>query len=95
MNKNPIMMILGISLLVGVLTAVIFQETKYYQMLREPREISQSEYISHKEDSSCYNCAEMVTEKKSINYEVGGLTAVTLFAGLLIFVNLKKSRQQQ
>ena len=94
MNKNPIMMILGISLLVGVLTAVIFQETKYYQMLREPREISHLEYVNHKKESSCRNCAEMVTEKKSINYEVGGLTAVTLFAGLLIIVNLKKGRQQ-
>ncbi len=72
MNKNPLMMILGISLLVGVLTAVIFQETKYYHMSTESKEITHEFYLSLK-DPSCEtidgrSCAELLSEKRFFNY---------------------------
>ncbi len=94
MNLKRLSVIIGISLLSGVIASIVFGETKYFYMSKEPREITKQEYKRSINDYSCYNCAEMVTWKKVNNYEVGMLTAISVFSGLLVLnglINNKKS----
>jgi hypothetical protein len=88
MNKRHLSIVLGISLLAGVLSTLIFQQTKYFQMLQEPREITLGEY-NYEKQRACSNCASLVTIKQVNNYEIGGLVFVSTFAILLIVSNLK------
>jgi hypothetical protein len=90
--------IVGISLLCGVVTAVIFRETKYFEMINPPTEISIEKYKLWKNGDSglglpCPSCPAQVVEKKVYNYELGALTAVSVFAGLLILNGLRKGKK--
>lgn len=88
--------IVGISLLCGVISCVAFMETRYFQMKETPREISQEEYKMWKENNpleNCINCSSGVVEKMVYNYELGALTAVSVFAGLLIFNGLRNGKK--
>jgi hypothetical protein len=88
--------IVGISLLCGVISCITFMETRYFQMKETPREISQEEYKMWKENNpitECINCSSGVVEKKFYNYELGSLTAVSVFAGLLILNGLRKGKK--
>jgi hypothetical protein len=90
MNNRSLSIVLGISLLAGVLSTVIFQQTKYFIMYDPPREVTKKEYESMEYRSRCVNCAELAAIKNVLNYEVGGLVFISTFATLLIITNLKK-----
>ena len=91
--------IVGISLLCGVATAVIFRETKYFLMIKPPTEISIEKYKlwkngdPHAGHAPCPSCPAEVAEKKVYNYELGALTAISVFAGLLILNGLRKGKK--
>ncbi len=92
MNINKLPVVIGISLLSGVASSLIFMETRYFYMSKTPREITKEEYSSEK-GKGVYGGARFLMEKKVNNYEIGALTAVSVFAGLLIFNGLRNGKK--
>jgi hypothetical protein len=86
MNLKKLSIIIGITLLSGVLASFVFGETKYYYMSKE---ITEHEY---KEIKDVF-FPGMVTIKKVNNYEVGILTAISVFSGLLVLNGLIKNKK--
>jgi hypothetical protein len=92
MNINKLPVVIGISLLSGVVSSLLLMETKYFWMSTPPREITKEEYSSEK-SRGVFGGARFVMEKKTYNYELGALTAVSVFAGLLIFNGLRNGKK--
>ncbi|MEN9999435.1 MAG: hypothetical protein RI922_2425 [Bacteroidota bacterium] len=90
MNKRSLSLNLGFSILISVAVMLMFKETKFYDNSSEEREISFEEYGYMKRRTDCMNCAELVTKKKVLNYETGGLVFISVFASILIVSNLKR-----
>ena len=86
--------IIGISILSGVSSSILLSETKYYgthynHYPKIPMEISESDYNK----TEFYNEYKDLHYKKKLNYELGALTAVSVFAGLLILNGLRKGKK--
>jgi hypothetical protein len=89
MNLKKLSVIIGVSLLSGVMASVVFCETKYFYMSKEPREITKQEYNSERAST----LSEMVTWKKENNYELGMLAAISVFSGLLVLNGLVSNKK--
>ena len=97
MNINKLPVVIGISLLSGVVSSIVFMETKYFMyMSNPPFEISKEKYlkiIKNKNTPGEIDYSSTIDEKKVYNYELGALTAVSVFAGLLIFNGLRNGKK--
>ncbi len=84
--------IIGISLLSGVVTTVVFKESKYFDTYQSLKEISKEEFIDlvYKNDG---RNKKFALKKEEYNFELGALTAVSVFASFLVLNGLMKTKK--
>ena len=92
MSLKGLTIIVGISLLSGVVTTVVFKESKYFDTYESLTEISKERFIDLVNENNGRN-KKFTLKKEEYNFELGALTTVTVFASFLVLNGLIKAKK--
>lgn len=92
MDLKKLSVIIGVSLLIGVATTVVFKKSKYFDTYDSFVEISKERYIELVYENNGRN-KKFVLKKEEYNFELGALTAVSVFASFLVLNGLIRTKK--
>jgi hypothetical protein len=92
MSLKSLTIFIGISLLSGVITTVVFKESKYFDTYESLTEISKERFIDLVYEDNGRN-KKFALKKEENNFELGALTAVSVFAIFLVLNGLIKTKK--